>query len=56
MADIKLVPGEKPVRTADPDVVVGPMPQAGVYVFTVKVVDDIGGSAEASLQVTVRRG
>ena len=56
MADIKLVPGERPVRTTDANVVVAPMPQAGLFVFTVVIVDDVGNSAEASLQVTVRRG
>jgi len=53
LADIRLIPGERPVVTTEPNVVVAPLPP-GVYTFTVVVVDDVGNSTEASLRVTVR--
>jgi hypothetical protein len=54
LADIVLVPGDRPVPTTEPTVNVAPMRQPGVYIFTVVVEDDAGLTGSASLVVTVR--
>lgn len=53
---IKLVPGQPPVNTSTPSLVVLAMGAPGRYLFTVTVTDDARQQASASLVVTVQRG
>lgn len=55
-APIKLVPGQLPVNTSAPSIVVQAMSVPGRYIFTVTVTDDARQQASASLMVTVRPG
>lgn len=53
---VVLKPGQAPVNTKDPMVIVAAMKKAGDFTFTVVVTDDAGLVGTADFKVTVRQG